>query len=319
MKISVLCHVYNCEDTLADLHGEVTEVLADLNIPYEIIFVNDASTDKSWKEIKRLEEKDNHVIALNFRRKYGTAAALQAGFDIAKGEYIFTISPTLENTPKELKVLLATLEARDLDLVIGRRENKLKGRLFKHLLANAGNTLISKLIGTRLTDVTSPMRLIKSDVVKRIRIYGDQHTFLPAIATLYGANIEEVSIKHSKPRNAGYIESTISPVKALLDLTVLKLILAFSTPPFTSPIRIFGMGGLISLSMGIGAVSFLTYIKLFLGQDIGGRPLLQFGILGIIIGVQFIALGVIGDLMFHTYFESQNKRVYTLKEDNNIK
>lgn len=315
MKMSIVSQVYNCQDTLEELHSQITEVLSELGFSYEIIFVNDASQDKSWEVIKSLKRKDNHVIGINFRRKYGTSAALQAAFDIAKGEYVFTLSPTLENSPQELKILLATLEARDLDLVVGRREGKMKGRFWRSVIANLGNNLISKVCGANLSDVTSPIRLIRLDIVKKMRLYGDQHSFLPAVATLYGAKIEEVSIKHYKPRNPDIVEKTISPFKMVLDLLVLKLILSFSTPPFTSPMRIFGTGGIISTLLGTLITFYLMYVKFLLGQDIGTRPLLQFGVLGIIIGVQFLALGVIGDLMFHTYFEAQDRRVYTIKEE----
>ena len=315
MDISAVSWIYNCEDTINELYERLTETLEGVGLSYEIIFVNDASKDNSWKEIKALNKKDPHVKAINFRRHYGQSAGLQAAFDIAKGKYVFTISPTLENKPEDLAKFITKMEKEDYDMLIGFRKSKLKGRFYRGMLSSLANSVISLLVGQVLRDMTSPFRLVRREVLTHMKIYGDHHLFLPAIATLYGAKFGEIEIAHGKPKNKSFVPHKIRFVKTAFDLLVLKFLISISTPPFSmTPMRVFGIAGIISFIFGFGAGSYLTIQKLIYGYEIGSRPLLLLSVMMIILGVLFVVLGILGELIVRVYFEGQNKKTYSVRE-----
>lgn len=315
MDISIISRIHNNADTIEELYKRTESALSGLSKSYEIILVNDFSTDDSWKVITDLHKKDPHIKAINMTRTFGETASLQAAFDMAKGQLVFTLSPTLENHPEELPKFIKLMEEGDLDLVVGYRKNRFKGRRVAKFLAGAINAVMSASAGFRFNDMTSPMRLIKSNVLQKTKIYGEQHKFLPALIAMYGGKFGEVEIEHVKPKNKAFKRQRNRFFQTILDILSVKFIVALSTPPFTTtPIRIFGKMGLLFLGLGGGLGVYLSYIKLFLGQNIGSRPSLLLAVLLVIVGWLSLGLGLLGEMIVRIYFSGDKKVTYHTKE-----
>jgi glycosyltransferase involved in cell wall biosynthesis len=313
MDLSIVSYLHNNSDTVTELYNRLEKTLAELSVSYEIVLVNDGSSDETLITVNSLAKKDPHVKIVNFTRHYGMAAGLQAGFDRATGDLIFTLSPTLENHPEELPRFLTTMREGGYDFIVGCRGKRLHGRKIKHILSSLGNKLTSILVGQKLTDLTSPMRLTKSSVLKNLKIYGNHHLFLPALATLHGAKFKELEIEHQKPKGRFSSRSTITAPEALLEILFLKFLISATTPPFsTTPIKIFGGTGSVALLIGLALGINLTVERLIFQQSIANRPALLLAVLLVLIGAMFMVMGLLGELLIRIYFESQNKKTYTL-------
>ena len=309
VDLSIVIPVYNEEENLPILYEKLKKVLNNLGKEYEIILVNDGSTDKSWEIIKELSEKDSHVIGVNFRRNYGQTAAMSAGFDVAQGEIIITMDADLQNDPEDIPKLLEKVN-EGYDIVSGWRKNRKDAFISRTLPSRIANWLISKVTGVHLHDYGCSLKAYKSDIAKKLDYYGEMHRFLPALAKPYGAKIIEIPVKHH-PRLYGKSKYGISRTfKVILDLFLVKFLLDYRT----KPLRVFGGTGLALFLAGFFTLLYLTGIKIFLGEDIGNRPLLIFGTLLVLSGIQLISTGIVAELITRTYYESQEKRPYFIKE-----
>ncbi len=309
VDLSIVIPVYNEEENLPILYEKLKKVLDNLGKSYEIILVNDGSTDKSWEIIKKLAEKDPHVIGVNFRRNYGQTAAMSAGFDVANGEIIITMDADLQNDPEDIPKLLEKIE-EGYDIVSGWRKNRKDAFISRTLPSRIANWLISKVTGVYLHDYGCSLKAYKSEIAKNLDYYGEMHRFLPALAKPLGAKVIEIPVKHH-PRLYGKSKYGISRTfKVILDLFLVKFLLDYRT----KPLRIFGGTGLIFFLVGAFTLLYLTCLKFCAGQDIGDRPLLIFGTLFFLTGIQLISTGIIAELITRTYYESQNKRPYIIKE-----
>ncbi|MCX6783512.1 MAG: glycosyltransferase family 2 protein [candidate division WWE3 bacterium] len=315
MNLSVVSYLHNNADTINELYERLEKVLAEHPTSYEIVFIDDASTDNTLQKIQALKKTDPHIKVLSFTRHYGMAAGLQAGFDAAKGDLVFTISPTLENHPEELPKFLSAMKDGDYDLIVGRRRGKLHSNKARALMAKIGNRLISAITGKRIYDITSPMRLSKKSVLKNLKIYGSHHLFLPALASLHGANFKELDIEHVATKSKNKTKHSINAPEALLEILFLKFLISATTPPFsTTPIKIFAGPGLVSLGIGLILSIELAFERLVLNHSIANRPLLLLAILMMMLGALFVVLGLLGELLIRIYFESQGKKTYTLAD-----
>lgn len=315
MDISVISRVHNCADTIEELCERVEKVMETIDKSYEIILVNDFSTDDSWQVITKLHKKDPHVKGINLTRHFGESAALQAAFDMARGNLVFTISPTLENHPEELPKLIKLMEENDLDLVVGYRKNRLKGRRGAWIISSLLSLVMSMSAGYRFKDITSPLRLVKRSILQKIKLYGEHHKFLPALIAMYGGKFGEVEVAHVQPKNKKYIKPKHGFFQTLLDILSIKFIVALSTPPFrTTPIRIFGRIGILFLILGFALGFYLSYLKIFLGQSIGTRPALQLAVLLLMTGWFSLGLGLLGEMIIRIYFSDDRKMSYHAKE-----
>jgi len=309
VEISVVIPIYNEEENLPILYERLKTVLEKLGKSYEIIFVNDGSTDRSWEIIKQLVEKDHHVIGVNFKRNYGQTAAMSAGFDVAKGDIIITMDGDLQNDPEDIPRLLEKM-SEGYDIVSGWRKDRKDAFLSRTLPSRIANWLISKVTGVHLHDYGCSLKAYKADIAKNLDYFGEMHRFLPALAKPMGAKITELPVKHH-PRIYGKSKYGISRTfKVILDLFLVKFLLDYRT----KPLRVFGGTGLLLLFFGLGVLFYLVGIKLFLGQDIGNRPLLTFGTLLVLSGIQLLSTGIVAELIVRTYYESRNKRPYLIKE-----
>ncbi|MCX7913820.1 MAG: glycosyltransferase family 2 protein [Thermodesulfovibrionales bacterium] len=309
MTLSVVVPLYNEEENVEILHARLKEVLDSLKLEYEILYVDDGSEDRTLELLERIQEKDSdRVIVLSLRRNFGQTAAFAAGFDLARGDVVVTIDGDLQNDPADIPKLLEAIEG--YDLVSGWRKKRKDPFFSRRLPSMIANWLISKVTGVRLHDYGCSLKAYRREVIKNLRLYGEMHRFIPALASWYGVRIKEIETTH-QPRLRGKSKYGISrTIKVLLDLLTIKFLQSFST----KPMQFFGPIGVLFSLCGTTICLYLSFEKFFSGVDIGTRPLLLLGVLLLIIGFQFIGMGLLGEMIIRVYHESQKKPIYTIKK-----
>ncbi len=307
--LSVVIPLYNEEPNVAELHRELTAALGAWGRPYELLFIDDGSTDGTFPLLKELQAGDPHVRVVALRRNFGQTAAFAAGFAHARGRMIATSDGDLQNDPRDLPMMVGKLED-GYDLVCGWRRARRDPWLTRRVPSNIANWLISRTTGVKLHDYGCSLKVFRGEVVRSLRLYGEMHRFIPAIASEQGVRIAEVEVNH-RPRRFGTSKYGLSrTMRVVLDLFTVKFLLSYST----QPIQIFGPPGLLLGAAGLAITGYLGYVRLFAGQAIGDRPLLLLGILLIFAGMQFLTLGLLAELQARTYHESQDKSVYAVRE-----
>lgn len=309
VDLSVVVPVYDEAESLEALHRELSSVLAGCGKAYQIIYVDDGSTDGSAEVLRRLQRDDPAVLLVRFGRNYGQTAALVAGFDHAAGGVIITLDADGQNDPADIPALLHKLE-EGYDLVTGWRVPRQDPWLTRRLPSAVANSLIGWITGMRLHDYGCTLKALRRDVVAGLRLYGEMHRFIPALASDLGARVVEVPVHH-RPRRAGVSKYGLSrTVRVLLDLITVKFLSSYST----RPIQVFGVIGLLSSAVGLAITAVLGFERLVLGVELANRPLVLLGILLTLMGFQFITMGLLGELLVRTYHESQGKPVYRVAE-----
>jgi glycosyltransferase involved in cell wall biosynthesis len=309
IDLTVVVPIYNEVDNLRPLHGELTATLGQLGRAYEILYVDDGSLDGSQQVLADLQAQDAHAVVVRLARNYGQTAALAAGFDRAAGELIVTLDGDGQNDPADIPMLLAKL-AEGYDLVAGWRLPRRDALLSRRLPSAVANALIGWITGVWLHDYGCTLKAMHRRVVSGLRLYGEMHRFIPALASDLGARITEVQVHH-RPRRGGVSKYGLSrTVRVLLDLITVRFLSSYST----RPIHVFGGIGLLCGIAGLAITGFLGMERLFLGVQLANRPLLWLGILLTLMGLQFITMGLLGELLVRTYHESQNKPVYRIAE-----
>jgi glycosyltransferase involved in cell wall biosynthesis len=307
MTVSVVIPLYNEEENVEILNERLSETMKNLDSDYEIVYVDDGSTDGTLRLLEELQKKDDNIVVLSLRRNFGQTAAFAAGFDFARGDVVVTMDGDLQNDPTDIPRLLALI--KDYDLVSGWRRKR-QDSFSRTFPSKMANWLISKVTGVRLHDYGCSLKAYRREVVKNLKLYGEMHRFIPAVASWYGVSIAEIETTHH-PRLRGKSKYGISrTIKVLLDLVTVKFLQSFST----KPIQFFGPLGVFFGLAGLAVSFYLTVAKVFKGIDIGGRPLLLLGALLIIVGIQFIGMGLLGEMIVRVYHESQKKPIYTLKK-----
>lgn len=308
MTLSVVIPVYNEEDNIRLLHERLRKALDPLNQEYEVLFVDDGSTDRTLSILEEIESTDNRLIVLSLRRNFGQTAAFAAGFDFARGDVVITMDGDLQNDPADIPKLLELI--KDNDLVSGWRRKRKDPFFSRRLPSMMANWLISKVTGVKLHDYGCSLKAYRRDVIKNLKLYGEMHRFIPAVASWYGVRVAEVETVHH-PRLHGKSKYGISrTVKVVLDLITVKFLQSFST----KPIQFFGPVGVLCGLLGFLTLFYLSFDKIFFGRDIGGRPLLLLGALLIIVGIQLIGMGLLGEMLVRVYHESQRKPIYVIKK-----
>jgi len=311
MELSIVVPLYNERDNLAPLHEELARVVGAAAASYEMLFVDDGSTDGSIDVLRTIKTGDPHVRVLRLARNSGQTAALACGLHEAVGDIVVAIDGDGENDPADIPRLLAKL-AEGYDLVSGWRTERWAGaRLSRRLPSVAANRLISWMTGVRLHDYGCTLKAYRRDLAHRLMLYVEMHRFVPAIAAEQGARIAEVEVNF-RPRRTG--KSKYGPgriVRTFLDLLTVKFLSGYST----RPIQVFGAIGLVTGLIGATWTAILVFEKIVLGRPLHDRPALLLAILIVIVGVQFISLGLLGEMLTRTYHESQDKPVYVIKEE----
>jgi glycosyltransferase involved in cell wall biosynthesis len=310
MDVSVVIPIHNEEPNLEALYQELTEAFSGWGRSYEIIFVDDGSSDKSFAILERLQLADMRLRVIRFRRNFGQTAAFSAGFAHARGRLIVTSDGDLQNDPHDIPMLVKKLEEEQLDIVCGwRRDRKdaFVSRLVPSFLANG---LISWATGVKLHDYGCSLKVFRAEVVKSIKLYGEMHRFIPAIASEQGVAIGEAVVNHRRRLHGRSKYGISRTIRVVLDLLTVKFLLSYST----RPLQIFGLVGLAMSIPGVLIMAYLTFIKFGMGESIANRPLLMFGVLLVFTGVQLLTLGLMAELLVRTYHESQDKPTYVIRE-----
>ena len=309
LALSLVIPVYNEATNLRELHSEITAACQNLGKSYEIIFVDDGSEDDSIPILKQLLKNDPHIRIIQLRKNFGQTAALSAGFDHARGNIIITLDADLQNDPKDFGFLIEKIE-EGYDLVSGWRAKRKDRFITRRLPSISANWLISKMTRVKLHDYGCTLKAFRREIIKHIKLYGEMHRFIPAIASNVGVSIAEVKVNHRKRRHGKSKYSVWRFPKVILDLLTVKFLLSYST----RPLQIFGILGFISGIIGGIIGLWLAYVRLIRLEGISGRPLLFLAILLIVIGFQFITLGLLAEIMVRTYHESTEKKIYFIRE-----
>ena len=310
MDVSVVVPVLNEEESLPLLHESLTEVMAESTLSYEIIVVDDGSSDRSLEVLRGLQTEDGHLRVVCFRRNFGQTAAFAAGFDRARGEIVVTIDADLQNDPADIPALVSKLR-EGYDVVSGWRVERQDRFLDRRLPSLVANRFIGWATGVRIHDYGCSLKAYRRDVLADVRLYGELHRFIPALAHAAGARVAEIPVRHY-PRRFGETKYGISrTLKVLLDLLVVRFLMSYST----RPIHVFGLLGMVSALIGTVILSYLGVVRLVFQQDIGNRPITLLAILLVVVGVQLVTSGLLAELVTRTYYESQGKPIYTVREE----
>jgi len=312
--LSIILPIYNEAENIHLLYDELVPVLESIGRSFEIIAVDDGSRDSSFALLAALHERDPRLRVVRLRRNFGQTAAFAAGFDRATGATILTMDADLQNSPADIPALLEKID-EGYDVVSGWRQNRWKegiSTFFTRRIPSAtANWLISTVTGVHLHDYGCTLKAYCNDVVREINLYGDLHRFIPAVASHYGVSIAEVPVSY-RPRKFGQSKYGLGrTVRVLLDLLTVRFLLSYST----RPIHIFGLMGFVSILLGAIIGIYLTVIKFAYGASLAERPLLLFVIMLVTVGVQLVIMGLLGELVVRTYYESQNKTIYAVRED----
>jgi len=309
LKISIILPVLNEEENLNDMNAEITSVVENMDVEYEIIYIDDGSTDRSFEMLSSMREKNQNIKIIQFRRNFGQTAGLAAGFDHATGDVIITMDSDRQNDPNDIPMLLDKIN-EGYDLVSGWRFDRQDAWLSRKLPSKLANGLISKITGVKLHDYGCSLKAFRKEVVENIRLYGEMHRFIPAIASWMGVRIAEVKVNH-RARVAGTSKYGISRTfRVILDLVTVKFLLQYSA----RPLHFFGGIGIASGVTGFLIAFVMLIQKFFFGIALGDRPLLLLAVLLIFIGIQFVTFGLLGELMTRTYHEAQNKPIYMIRQ-----
>jgi len=307
--ISVVIPVFNEEQNVAESYREVSSVLRAMNCRYEIIYVDDGSRDKTVSNLLEAANGDLAVRIIQFRRNFGQTAAMAAGFDHVRYDTVITLDGDLQNDPAEIPKLVAKL-AQGYDMVAGWRKDRKDKFVSRRLPSMIANWVISRSTNVRLHDYGCTLKAMTADVARGIRLYGEMHRFIPALADQIGASIAEVPVNH-RPRKFGTSKYGISrTLRVVLDLMTVKYLLGYAK----RPIHLFGTIGLISSGGGVAILALLSYQRLFQHVPMGNRPMMTLGVMLVIIGLQFLVFGLLAEVLARTYYESQNKPIYVVRK-----
>jgi glycosyltransferase involved in cell wall biosynthesis len=311
MDLSIVIPLFNERDNLAPLHVELDHVLAGSGRSYEMIFVDDGSTDGSEAVLREIKARDAHARVIRLARNSGQTAALACGFQHTHGLAIVAIDADGENDPADIPQLLARLDD-GYDLVSGWRTDRWRNAaLTRRWPSVAANALISRMTGVMLHDYGCTLKAYRGDLARRLMLYGEMHRFVPAIAAEQGARIAEVPVSF-RPRRSGASKYGAGRIiRTILDLVTVRFLAGYST----RPIQVFGAIGVMLGGLGSVWTAILVFEKVILGWPLGNRPALLLAVLLVVVGVQFVSLGLIGEMIARTYHESQNKPIYVVKEE----
>mgnify|MGYP002381720732 FL=1 len=308
-RISIVIPLYNEEESIPALWEGLDKAIAHYGQPAEVIIIDDGSKDRSFALLREIAARDPRFTIIRFRRNFGQTAGFAAGFAQARGEVVITMDADLQNDPMDIPKLMAKMD-EGYDIVSGWRKDRQDRFIDRKLPSMMANRLISNVTDVRLHDYGCSLKAYRRDVLQYVHLYGELHRFIPALASQVGGTVAEVPVNH-RARQFGRSKYGISrTIRVMLDLITVWFMGTYST----RPIHVFGTLGLASAAMGVAIGLFLTFLKLFFHENIGNRPLLLLAVLLVVIGVQLITMGLLGEMITRTYYESQNKPIYVVRE-----
>lgn len=313
MDLSIVVPIFNEEDNIPILHSRITEALGDTPLDYELILVDDGSSDNSYPALKRLASKDDRVKVIRLRRNFGQTAAMAAGFDLASGRVVVPMDGDLQNDPLDIPLLLARID-EGYDVVSGWRKDRKDTFINRRLPSILANSFISMMTGVHLHDYGCTLKAYRRDVLDDVNLYGEMHRFVPALAHQVGARVTEMPVRHHERLHGKSKYGISRTMKVILDLMTVKFLLSYST----KPIQLFGRWGIYTLGAGMVSGTLTLYMKFFDGMSMNRNPLLILTAFLLFMGVQFIVLGLLAELSARTYYEAQGKQIYNIKEKINF-
>lgn len=311
--VSVIIPVYNEQENLEPLYEKTSKALMALGRTWELIFIDDGSTDSSYAKLEKLAFLDHNVKVVRFVRNFGQTAALAAGIDCSTGKIVVPLDADLQNDPADIKILLDKLN-EGYDVVSGWRKDR-QDELFTRLIPSwTANKLISSISGVRLHDYGCSLKAYRAEVIKDIRLYGEMHRFVPIYATWMGARVTEIPVNHHARRFGKSKYGISRTFKVLLDLITVKFLSTYAT----KPIYVFGAAGLWSLATSLAAFGWMVVLKYCYQTSFVQTPLPVLVAMFFMLGVQFILMGLLAEILMRTYHESQGKRTYAVKTTLNL-
>ena len=309
VDISIVVPLFNEGSNVVRFYERLTNALQKLGHTYEVVLVDDGSLDNTFELLRDMGENDEKIRVIRFRRNFGQTAAMVAGIDHSRGRVLVTMDGDLQNDPRDIPLLMAKID-EGYDIVSGWRANRKEPFLTRRLPSILANKLISVVCGCKLHDYGCTLKAYRREIVDQIGLYGELHRFIPAIAFGAGASITEVKVRHRMRTRGKSKYGLMRTFRVILDLLTVKFFLSFAT----RPMQIFGLIGFASTFLGIIFLARLTYVKFILDRAIGGRPLLFVSMLLILGGVQFITMGLLGEMLTRTHHEVGKKPIYKIKE-----
>src|SRR5579859_2605518 len=311
IRYSIVVPFFNEQENIPALYMKLTEVMDSIGEPYELVFVDDGSRDNSFRVLSEIYEHDRRVNLIRLRRNFGQTAALKAGFDFARGGVIISMDGDLQHDPEEIPRFLEKIE-EGFDLVSGWRYARRDHWLMRQIPSRAANWMMAKLSGVELHDFGTTFKAYRREIIQEIQLYGELHRFIPALASTTGAKIAEVPIENLERKSGKSNYGIGRTIRVFLDLMIVKFLLDYST----RPLQFFGLLGVGGMGLGSALACFLAYDKFYLHQAIMAEhgPLMMLAVALFISGVQFFSMGLLGEIIARTYYESQNKPIYALRE-----
>jgi len=313
VDLSVVVPIYNEEENIPILHARITEALVEAGLDYELILVDDGSTDNSYRALKGLAAQDPRVKVVRFRRNFGQTAAMTAGFDLASGRVVVPMDGDLQNDPLDIPLLLARID-EGYDVVSGWRKYRKDTFINRKLPSIIANGLISRMTGVHLHDYGCTLKAYRRDVLDDVNLYGEMHRFVPALASQVGGKVTELPVRHHERLHGKSKYGISRTMKVVLDLMTVKFLLSYST----KPIQLFGRWGIYTLCAGVLSGALTLYMKLFEQISMNRNPLLILTAFLLFMGIQFIVLGLLAELSARTYYEAQGKTIYNIKDKINF-
>jgi glycosyltransferase involved in cell wall biosynthesis len=312
-ELSIFLPVYNEEENLSPLHAKLTGALDDLGRSYEILYIDDGSTDQSLARLREFAMRDERVRVIAFRRNYGQTAAMSAGIDYARGDILIPMDADLQNDPADIRQLLARLD-EGYDVVSGWRRDRKDAWLTRRLPSMLANRLVSRIAGITLHDYGCSLKAYRREALTDVKLYGEMHRFIPIYAAWAGARVAEILVTHHA-RRAGHSKYGLSRTgKVLFDLITIK----FMSSYLTKPLYLFGWAGALCLLASFLSFAFALYFRFVEGVHLNRMPLATLAMIMFAMGVQFIFMGLLAEMIVRTYHESQNKPTYLIRERINI-
>lgn len=303
-ELSVVITVMNEEENIAPLQEAIRNALGGMD--YEVVYVDDGSSDRTREEIKK--HSDDRTVLVELRKNYGQSTAMTAGIDHSSGKYIVLLDGDLQNDPTDIPSMLELLKTEDWDVVAGNRKNRKDGMFLRKIPSKIANAMIRRMTGVYIKDYGCTLKIFKREIAEDLGLYGELHRFIPVLAKLQGARITQVDVKHHA-RQFGKSKYGINRTfKVMSDL----ILMVFFRKYIQKPMHLFGTMGFISFGIGVLINLYLLILKI-LGHDIGGKPLLILGLILLLGGIQLITIGIIAEISVRTYFESQDKKTYTVR------
>lgn len=313
VDLSIVIPIYNEQENIKILHNELNKTVKTLNLTYEIIFIDDGSSDKSFEKMKEEAKKNNAIKIIKFARNFGQTAALEAGFQNSKGTIVIPMDGDLQNDPADIPLLLQKID-EGYDVVSGWRKKRQDKFFTKTLPSKIANAIIAKITKIHLHDYGCTLKAYKKEFLNQTRLYGEMHRFIPVYAAWHGAKVTEIVVNHN-PRKFGKTKYNLSKtLRVILDIITVKFLISY----LNRPMHFFGGAGLFTLFLGFLSGAASIYLKIFYELHLNRSPLLLLAVFLFIVGIMFILMGLLAEIIIRTYYESQKKESYLIKEKVNF-